>query len=195
MTLSGRLPAQERDATVLWNGKDPVSLKGFKMFKEKNAILAAFMLMGLILAAGNRELLSQTGPADETGPTPWTFLYPTDGSQTMGPASFLGAGPANETGILSVYTQDDDIPGGTYPSELTLKRLSFVSTEGYDMWNGEPYGWNGAWFACIVSANLSEGLEDPLNPDPNNPQVDVHEMCEGFGGDGVSYSIDEEMPM
>lgn len=163
------------------------------MLKREKLLVAMLALMSLIPAVGHRQLLSQD--PDPNSPPPWAIEFPGDGDQVLGPPSFLGTGPADSIGVLYVFEQNNYQAGGVYASELTLKRQSYINTEGFSIWNCDPYGWCGLWFACVVPSESGQGTDEPpFLPDPMGPEEDVNNICESLGGDGASYEIIEEMP-
>jgi hypothetical protein len=115
-----------------------------------------------------------------------------DGAEISGPAAFIGTGPSNSTALLSIYTQENTIPGGVYQTELTLKATRLVDTLYYDVWSSDPYGYAGLWFATIVPHNLSDSDGFPvLEVTAGDPSEDLDSLATIVGGDAVSYRITE----
>jgi hypothetical protein len=165
-----------------------------EMLMKKSSLLIAVIVALALVTYGDRTLLSVPpgGPAGPGGsPAPrWRFTYPLNGSEVSGQAAFIGTGPSRATAMLSIYTQENTIPGGVYPSEITLKASRLVDTIYYDVWSSEAYGWPGMWFATIVPYNLSgSGGLQLLEVSIGDPSTDLDSLATLSGGDAVSYRI------
>lgn len=146
---------------------------------------------GILFAALSTETAwSQAAGVNE----PWTFAYPGDGDTCYGTVPFFGSGDSDEIGTLMVFSYNDTIPGGIYPSELSLELSVTVSTYSSSTWSYTTLVPEGTWFAAVFSADFGSGQNLPFpTGDPADPENDVNNLLAAIGGDGVVFTLQENV--
>ena len=127
-------------------------------------------------------------PPEEAVPY-WAFTHPEDGMECYSDVVFIGTGPRDSLGLLSVYSYDNQFPQGVYPGELDLQVSAVVSTDPGVDWVGPTWTQQGTYCATVMPANESLNMATLSLDSPGATGADVYTLTQVGDGECVLFSI------
>ena len=131
-----------------------------------------------------------TGGTPTTGggtPMPWIFTHPDDGMEAIGDISFIGTGPEDSIGTLSIYSYTNVTSGGVYANELQLEVSVIVDTDPGIDWVGPVYTHEGD--GCAIVLPVLGAINIGLITMTGGTGIDLASLALTYGGDAVLFHI------
>lgn len=158
--------------------------------------ISRLFLIASVLTAMFQSSHSSGGPTvgGNAGNSAWTFSTPAQGGVYPTAIGYMGAGVPAASATLCVFQLANTNPNGVYPSELSLIRSNYVTTNGSNTWMQPGGAETGSLFATITPNPHELGEKEiPLFTsvylEDGDIEVDVSTTIQTMSGDSRSFFV------